>query len=758
MRPFLQKIPRNSWGAVATRRTTVDLGPKRIGFFRAVELTKVVSSAVLLLAVPLSGCGPLLGIEEKHLTNEVAQTDCPLVTGALPAVRVMNAIPDSTALDLCHKLASKSSYGKAWFAANSKNCGVGVAYTQFTRDLAIEAGTYDFKLVPAGSGCDADGVAIAGVVVKADSSISLMAYGKDLATAQISPLPNRTEPTNAQPVRFVHALNNAGQLKAGLVSTLASNTLGTPLFVNVEYGRASPKSSGALSGTYDDVDEFGYNIQGGPEIPQFDLQFGVQLVTSSTVMLAAPVPVTHGHSYTVFVLGTNGVSQPRPKIWSCDENGYTGLFLTCGNPYKLSVEVFDPNIADAFTPSVGERKGPAIEAILSEGADLLCATELYDPTVVERLRNDNSPVFRYRLFSDDIPPERILPLTATPTGTTPVDPAVACPGEEFSSGLASWLECVKNTPGCTRADPANAGETVLTAPGEMAVGCMFSCGSTGPALAMIAEIQAGGRREAGSCYWCAVTHLASYESFESTLRQCTTEVPEAERSHLAFGGSAGLAVFSREAELGEAELVQLPSSGWQRAAMRVPVTLKNGAVFDYWCTSVRFPNTEDALSYAGHYGAWGTSGSAEEQAFELATAVEVIEKRAQESGVPAIVGVVAHAGPEYLDGATGAPHVHAFAPEIFSIMGAWPELVASDYTPACTFCGDNETNPLNAYGEQYRIWTTHLFGIGVLPSAVESTKRTFMDATVAMTDANGNSFSAPVSQHFGLRSVIKMTQ
>jgi hypothetical protein len=275
---------------------------------------------------------------------------------------------------------------------------------------------------------------------------------------------------------------------------------------------------------------------------------------------------------------------------------------------------------------------------------------------------------------------------------------------------------------------------------------------------MIGEIQARSSAAAGSCYWCGITHLSSYESFEATVRQCTTSVPEAQRSHMAFGGSAGLAVFSRDAALGDPELVLLPSSGWQRAAMRVPVTLKNGAKFDYWCTTVRFPNNENELSYAGPYGTWGTNGSAEEQALEVTVAASAIGQRAAASGVPAVVGIVANAGPGYVDEATGKQFVYPFATPIYDVMQDWSPLVASKYTPACTFCGDHATNPLNDYGDESRFWTTHLFGIGVSPDQVDSTARTFMEATVTMTDLDNKSFQTPISQHYGLRSMVTITQ
>jgi hypothetical protein len=287
---------------------------------------------------------------------------------------------------------------------------------------------------------------------------------------------------------------------------------------------------------------------------------------------------------------------------------------------------------------------------------------------------------------------------------------------------------------------------------------MFGCGLNSARL-MIDELRPGGDASAAACYWCAMTHLASYESLEHTYEQCTSALPMPERRHLAFSGSSGLAVLGRQVSFGQAELVQLPSSGWQRAAMRVPVVADNGSSFDFWCVSVRFPDTEEVLNYAGPYGTWGPSGNAEEQAFEIATAVDVIGRQAQSTGVPSIVAVVANAGEGYSDAKTQQPLVYPLLPELYGLMAsAWSPLVATDYTPACTFCGDETSNALNELGPSYRFWTSHLFGVGIDGSRVSSTARTFMEPALTFTNEAGASVDGPVSQFFGLRSAVTVTQ
>ncbi|MGE5783368.1 MAG: DUF4397 domain-containing protein, partial [Myxococcales bacterium] len=505
-------------------------------------MPRLFSLAGIAVAISQIGCAKILDIEEKHLAAAETTAVCPLIADSSSAIRIMNAVPGSAVLDICHKPVGSKAYGKPWFKAHTKLCGEGVAFSQFTRDLAIEEGTYDFKLVAAGSACDAPGLEVPSIALGGGQSVTLMAYGSEVGSARISVLPNRVEPSTAQPVRFVHALNNAGLLTAGMVPSLTATSIGTPLFVDVEFGKAAAASQGLSPSEYDDVDALGYVRIGGSSVSLGDLKFGVREQSTGQVGLAAKIPQTGGHEYTVFALGILGDARNRAKLWSCDEDEYRGVFLNCGNPKKVAVEIFKPNLTDAFTPSVVERTDPAVAAILAESTDLLCATELYDPKVVQRLKTGSSAVFDNRIFSDDVPSSRVQPLVLTAAGEAPVYPAVACTAG-WAENLRQWFECVRTMPGCTRADPSSALENQLANPGELATNCMFGCGLE-TARTMIDELRPGGNPQAAACYWCAITHLASYESLEHTVQKCTTEVPEPERPHYAFAGSAGIGVFS----------------------------------------------------------------------------------------------------------------------------------------------------------------------------------------------------------------------
>jgi hypothetical protein len=193
--------------------------------------------------------------------------------------------------------------------------------------------------------------------------------------------------------------------------------------------------------------------------------------------------------------------------------------------------------------------------------------------------------------------------------------------------------------------------------------------------------------------------------------------------------------------------------------MRVPVTLPNGAVVDHWCASLRFPNTEGEIPYAGLYGegVGGYDGVVNEQKYEATKLIEAVQNQRKETGTPALVGVVTFSGPELKDDKNNIL-VYSQVPETYDIIDqVWRRLVAADYVPACTFCGDSTKNPLNDADPSVSFWSTHLFADGISPDAVQSTERTFTDFTFTL-DPNDTSKKAPVSQHFGLRSVVTVTQ
>jgi hypothetical protein len=484
---------------------------------------------------------------------------------------------------------------------------------------------------------------------------------------------------------------------------------------------------------------------------------GVAEGDNKQASLLVPLSVAPGHAYSLFALGVSGSVQQHPTLWSCDETVSNGLFLNCGNPVNVSFEVFNPSIADAFTSFVVERMGPATKAIVAEDVDVLCVTELFDPAAKNQVASLPSTQFQYRKFSDDLP-QGELPLRQD--GNPPEYLPTACLGDvtvpsSLTALINDFLQCGIDK-GCLSA--STDGKHYVAKPGDIGSNCFYdNCAGLAGAIMLYSDPTGAIPDGQGvACYMCGLTHLASYESSEDTFTACTTD--SSTPAHMAFGGTTGLAVLSKY-PLGTPELVLLPSTGWQRAAMRVPVTLPNGTVVDHWCGSLRFPNSDDRLPYAGQYGGGlsGYPGVLVEQQYEIQTFVDAVLAQRNTKGAPALAGLVTYCGPQLKD-ANGDTLVYPQAAESYAKLDAvWPRLVAKDYVPACTFCGDSTVNPLNAAGTTSSIWSTHLFADGISIDQVQSTERTFMDFTVTPYPDN-LAYKTPVSQHFGLRSVVTITQ
>jgi hypothetical protein len=734
-----------------------------------VTVLKFVSLAALTILTPILGCGKILGIEQKQYSatgaggqggqggqgGTATKTDCILINEdsnkKLSSLRVMNAIPGAALLDVCVRTSGSNDYGEAWFLANEESCGKGVAYSQYTTDLGLEPGRYDIKLIAANSKCSGTGLERTGVKLEENQSLSIFAFGESLTKGKLSIHTNRVPENLVIPIRFVNVLNGSQSLTSGIANSKAvPATFIAPIFVNVPLGEVSKESSGGPM-TVDDVQSDGYTLFGGNETGS-SISLGLAEGESNNPFTVIPITVWPGHAYTAFALGVMGSIDYRPKLWTCDENSRDGLFLACGNPVDVKFEVFNPNLADAFTPYIVERMSPATRAIVSEDTDVLCVTELFDPAATKLVKELKSTTFDYRVFSDDIPEAERGSLPLRQDGNPPEYFPTACPGE-LTPLFNAFLQCGIDN-GCLT---DQGGEHHLAAFGEAGTGCFLNfCGELGYSVMAYSDDSGAIPYGQGvNCYTCGLTHLSSYESSEATLKACTTDSDKP--AHFAFGGTTGLAVLSKY-PLGTPKLVLLPSTGWQRAAMRVPVTLPNGTIIDHWCGSLRFPNTEITLPYAGQYGMGAAEGGAFiEQQFEIETLVSAVRAQRNATGTLALVGLVTYASPE-LKNAVNKVLVNSQAAESYAKLDeVWPRLVAADYVPVCTFCGDENINPLNPTGTNTNFWSTHLFAEGISPEQVQSTERTFMEKTMT-TNLGKGSIRTPVSQHFGLRSVVTITQ
>jgi hypothetical protein len=700
------------------------------------------------------GCARIAGIEDRRLVSaEPTDQACALPVNKTAAVRLMNAVTSTGSLELCWKSSDGGDYpSEGVFATSGEGCPKGVAYSKYTVAVGIDAGTYDFKLVEAGGPCSRDGVQIGNVVLPEGDSTTLLVYGESLARAKVTALPDSRSTEMGARIRFVNALLGSGNLDAGIADESSlPTTIANLVFGDVAVGQAAAESQGGPLRS-DDVDDRGYMLYPGGEASLADLAIAAAKAGTKDAILAVPMELRSGRGYTVFTLGAVGSTSYLPKLWSCEENQSDGPFARCGNPVAVSFEVLNTNLTDLFTPYIAERTAPAVETILAHETDVLCLTETFPPKVYQQLLEGDSEVFHYRRFSDDIPEDRVSGDLTTRDGSIPTYDPVACT-KGPTAALASFLQCGAESTdadgeACSRVDGEEHFLDREGAEGEECI--MRSCMASGLGLLAATTDTA----EYYRCYMCGIAHLSSYESFESSEAQCTS--PSDHPDHMAFGGRTGLAVFSRY-PLGDPELVLLPSTNWQRGAMRVPVTLPNGAVVDYWCGSIRFPNGEDKLPYAGAYGGGelGLLGTTAEQALQIERLSEVVRQRAKATGTASVVGVTSNSSPEITVDAEIT--IDPLTPENYqSLVEHLVPLVPADYVPLCTYCSDPELNPLNAANAKGKWWSTHLLSPNLGPENVEKTERTFEERPVVLSDRART--KTPISQHFGLRSVVKITQ
>jgi hypothetical protein len=271
---------------------------------------------------------------------------------------------------------------------------------------------------------------------------------------------------------------------------------------------------------------------------------------------------------------------------------------------------------------------------------------------------------------------------------------------------------------------------------------------------------------------CAIAHLSSGESIEDMYAECTSS--NQGKPHFVYDGSTGLAVLTSSSIAlapGETpEVVALPASTWNRAAIRVPIKLPNSAVVDFWCASVRAPNSESFLPNGGPYYGYDPFGQANaaglantaidnaaEENLQITRLITAVNSRATDANRRAIVAALTYASP--LIGNPDNPVITDLSPENFALFEnpPWEELTWSSYQPQCTFCGDN---PLNSSSNEKQ-WSVHLFGIGIGADAVTDTRLTFTGNALQVTpyDPPGSAaISVPVSQYYGIQSTVRVTQ
>jgi hypothetical protein len=732
----------------------------RIVFFWGLALTLVF----------VWSCEKIIGIESKRLA-QVSDSGPPLNTCSAISptgigLRVANMIPMDQTIDICIRQSSGSFPKQPLLASSPASCLRGIAYSQYTVALAVSPGRYDIKVVPSGSDCTSDLPIVSDVNISGEESTTVVAFGPSLSNsdAKLTALLDANDRGSTIYVRFFNALNGAEAVQAGVTETaILPATIFTVIFPNVNFGSIAPAAS---DGPFP-VDYRGYMVY-PTDIPPGGLKIAASSIGTNKALVATSIPLSPSHHYTLFLEGQTSDSPYPPKLWSCDESITSQTFFAqCGDPRDLNVGIFHPNLTDLFTDYVKARTEPALDAIASASNDILCVTELYSQALRQSLKNKVSVAATGSvLFSDDFTPTSDSNLN-TQSNVAPDWPDIACTGDS-AVNLANLRDCLLALPCIVDVNDnpdASAPSHHFVVDGSAAVGCVSGYNDVLGCTEQLAPFIGGSTHDSDACYMCAITHLSSEESIEDMYAACTSSTGK--KPHYVYSGSTGLAVLTRPSVTlapGEnPEVVLLPASSWNRAALRVPLRLQNNAVIDFWCANVRAPNKEIFLKNGGpYYGAASAGdalgGNSAEENLEIARLVAAINDRAGKLRRRALIASLTYTSPQ-IDDSKGNTLVTGLVTKNFKLFQdqtSWQELVAASWTPTCTFCGDN---PLN--DPTHNEWMLHLFGIGIGSDNAIETSRTFMEKNLDLelyTTTDGSKTAVPISQHYGIQSNVRISQ
>ena len=661
------------------------------------------------------------------------------------AIRLGNLSPRKGTIDLCLAPSDTGRYARRPLIAGLGAGCPSAEYKQLTIPLAIEPGTYDLKAIAGGEDCSDSGLASTkDVTIEAGEthSVLLIGDGKQKPLQLRAFIDNQGKPGNTR-LRFVHALVGYDELDGGAINT--AGELGTVLFRDTPFGDRGHEDA---SLTYSD----GYWIS--PTDADVTYRVGVAQVGSKDPILTLPGDFDVDQAHSLYAIGLTESTSFPPELWTCNDTVFEpagqGLFSPCGHPIDLNVDIFNTNQTDLFTPSLKERRGPLLNTLETFDGDLVCLTEIYNPADMQDVLDIVPDRSR---FADGVSSAQLVEHGQYDEVLTDQHDH---PTDDFYS-----------TPACSAADAADLeplltylqdecsdesdGEHFLSLRGAPAQACLTDYFVEGDTSLIVTDSWDRKR-----CWMCAVTSLSGFESLEETRRRCTEGGERADR--LVFDGSVGLVTLSAY-DIEESELRILPASDWGRGIMRSRVALPNGEKVDFYCMSSNVVDDPLTLPYTGPYGdgEYGQTGGHAEQMLEVQRAIDFIEDRSV-PGVRSILAATIYSGPEELDDA-GGTLIDEVDPELFETLDdAFQWLIAPDYEFQCNVCPDNPAGGSLSATTQFGWMTSHLFGQGIREHDVIETTRTFDEPTVKTTNSDGETVMIPLSQHYGVRSVVRVAQ
>lgn len=405
-----------------------------------------------------------------------------------------------------------------------------------------------------------------------------------------------------------------------------------------------------------------------------------------------------------------------------------------GNPVEITVETLNVALAGAFIPYEAERRQPVTDAVAAMEADIVCLQEVWLQADKEAIRDAAAETFPYTVFFQHDLDTTVDDPTDINGDVPPPLQGVPCPDVDSGNGTTiqeqadATIECLAEFCSTTGDD-----QGFTTSAGCAADNCVAE------AAPLLLGTPAQTR-----CYACAVTQLPT-EQISVIGERCTN----IENQDLAFRGQSGVMILSKY-PLTNANDFVMPGSWNRRVVLSATATLPNGSELDVYCNHLTPIFSDFTFPYTGQYGngMLSSAGWAAEQLLQAGKHNVYVQ---QTSGSrPAVIMGDLNAGRELLDDGGDTILFDEGSATLDKLEEVLTVGVVDGYVPTCTFC---DTNPLNGIEDTNPVWIDHIYLYNLERSAVSATKRTF-DGNVLQVDGDEGPINVPLSDHYGLQSVL----
>jgi hypothetical protein len=721
-----------------------------------------------LLVVSTVACELIVGIgDQPHLADAGDAGDGGPGVCILPAtgdaqVRLANLVPALDKYDFCLTPTGSAPPASGVLASSGSGCPTGLLYRNVLAPFAVPSGSYRVDAVAAGAPCSSTPLATEpSVNFDSGTTTTVVLFGTG-GGAQLQLKSFREEKgTLADPkVRFINAWSDGpSSLECGFTTSdeLPTTIVGPGLFgQNASFGGVCAPSAKVDPGGY-------FTILGGVAVP-----FGFAETGQGATGVAVARNMKLYGSLSTFAIGTSADPRFPVDMMICNQDQVDGIYTRCSNevPDDVIVDVYNTQLQGRFTPTEADRRTAVQNAVAALDADFACITEVWDPNDKQAIINAAKQHFPYvAQFTTDL--NTVPNDPRDQQGNVP--PAYTTPPCDATSG--TWLQafntCLSNN--CTN---GTAGDMNGQVP-ENATQCIVSnCLTEG--IQLIGD---------PACYSCGITQLESGSTFSATQNACTTDP----LARYAFNGDTGILLFSTHPFMGgtppgdagagdggatdggtdaglpaddSPALYVFPSTEYRAAVIRAPVDLSGGSGLstkvDIYCAILTTPATGAERPYTGNYGGTATADPDKWlnenilQAQQLTTYVKAV------SGARKRRAIIA--GDYYTGPAIG--NLQALNQASYDTLSpVLPLATAPDYTPLCTFCGDNPL--VAAAGENTaNIWSSFsLLSDLAVPEVVgNSVIVKELTATANLTDfgIDGGSLAVPPSFYYGMRTVVRV--